>query len=110
MASLEDRVKTLEQLLFVLVTSMSDTREAISNGFKKIDENFINIDKKFNKADTQLLNIQSKIDTLSGETDKHLKKVHIKLVSIQEEISKINTVTGYEEAVNNMRAVKGGKA
>lgn len=110
MASLEDRVKTLEQLLFVLVTSMSDTRDAIGNGFKKIDENFINIDKKFAKVDTDLLNIQTKIDTLSGDTDIHLKKVHIKLVSIQDEISKINTVTGYEQAVNNMRAIKGDKS
>lgn len=96
MASLEDRVKTLEQLLFVLVTSMSDTRDAIGNGFKKTDENFTKIHEK--------------IDTLSGNTKKGFQDVSLDLASIQDEISKINTVTGYEQAVNNMRAIKGDKS
>lgn len=96
MGSLEDRVKTLEQLLLTVLSNMGETRSAISDGFKKTNDNFIKIHEK--------------IDTLSGNTKRGFQDVSLDLASIQEEITKINSVTGYEEAVNNMRAVKGGKS
>ena len=96
MASLEDRVNTLEQLLMTVLSNMGETRQAISDGFKKTEENFVKIHEK--------------IDTLSGNTKRGFKDVTLDLASIQDEISKINSVTGYEEAVNNMRAVQGGKS
>jgi len=95
MASLEERVKTLEQLLLTVLSNMGETRKAISDGFQKTNDNFTKIHEK--------------IDTLSGNTKRGFQDVSLNLESIQEEISKINSVTGYEEAVNNMRAVKGGR-
>jgi hypothetical protein len=95
MAELEERVKTLEQLLLTVLSNMGETRSAISEGFKKTNDNFIKIHEK--------------IDTLTGNTKRGFQDVSLDLASIQEEISKINSVTGYEEAVNNLRMVKGGK-
>jgi len=94
MASLEDRVVNLENLLQIVITNINATRQFIATGFNKIDDNFTSIHQK--------------IDQLSGDTDNNLEKVHLTLSSIQEEISKINTVTNYDELVANMKLVKGG--
>jgi hypothetical protein len=96
MTSLEERVKTLEQLLMVVISNMGETRKAISDGFTKTNGNFTKIHEK--------------IDTLTGNTNRGFQDVTLDLANIQDEISKINSVTGYEEAINNMHAVKGGKS
>lgn len=95
MASIEDRINALENLLGQLITDIRETRTTISAGFEKIDENFIKIHEK--------------IDTFSGKTAKNFQKVDLNLSSIQEEISKINSVTGYEDAINNLKIIQGGK-
>ncbi len=95
MASLEERVNTLEQLLITVLSNMGETRQAISDGFTKTNSNFTKIHEK--------------IDTLTGNTNRGFEDVTLDLANIAEEISKINSVTGYEQAVNNMRAVQGGK-
>lgn len=68
MSSIEDRVKTLEQLLMTVLSNMGDTRSAISDGFKKTNDNFIKIHEK--------------IDTLSGNTKRGFQDVSLDLASI----------------------------
>jgi len=96
MASLEERVQSLEGLLILILDNIGGTRDAISEGFKKTDDNFVKIHEK--------------IDALSGDTSENFKQVDLNLSSIQDEISKINQVTGYEQAMNNLRAIRGGGA
>ncbi|MDB5006532.1 MAG: hypothetical protein JWP45_925 [Mucilaginibacter sp.] len=108
-SKLEERVVALEKLLGVLIADIRGTRSSISAGFEKIDNNFINIDKKFKKVDDDLILLRHAVDALSGQTDDDFKKVHVKLVSIKDEISKISSVTRYEEEYNNLKAIQGGK-
>lgn len=95
MASLEERVQALENLIVVVLDNIGETRKAISEGFKKTDENFTKIHEK--------------IDALSGDTSANFENVDLHLLSIQEEISKINQVTGYEEAITNLRIIRGNR-
>jgi len=102
MASLDERVANLESLLHTIITSTNATRNSISVGFTKIDDNF-------QRLDAEISGLHNKIDQLSGNTDAHLDEVKMTLVSIKEEISKIDIVTNYDQLVSNMKLVNGGK-
>jgi hypothetical protein len=94
--TLEEIVKSLSQTVVYLLDELRNTRKTISNGFKKIDENFIEI--------------HTKIDALSADTGSNFVNVDLNLKSIKDEILKINKVTGYKEKIENFeKIVKGGK-
>ena len=93
---LEVRTNGLESLLTMVISNMGETRKAISEGFQKTDNNFSQI--------------HDKIDKLTGNTKKDFHCVNLNLESIKEEIAKINEATGYEQAINNLRSVQGGRS
>jgi peptidoglycan hydrolase CwlO-like protein len=109
MASLDERVDNLERLLNIVITNIGVTRELFTDGFKKIDENFTNINQKVSKIGTEINALHSKIDGLSGDTATNFDDVKLELASIQEGIAKIDTVTQYDHIVANMKIVTGGQ-
>lgn len=109
MKTIEERLKDLEQLLSDSIADNREIRSSISAGFEKIDKNFTVIDKHFAIINEKVAGLDKKIDTFSGQTDKNLDTVNFHLVSIKEEITKINKVTGYEEEHNNLLRMVNGK-
>lgn len=103
--TVEERLTDLETLLNEARTSNQQFADSVTNGLEKIDKNFDAIHNHFNQIYERLTNLDTKIDSLSGSTDQHLEKVNLNLVSIKDEISKIRTVTRYDEEHTNLKIV-----
>ncbi len=103
---MEKRVEDLEKNLSAVVSHIKDVHSAISGGLGKVDTNFEKITAHLNKIEAELLIVNSKIDSLSGNTEKGFGDVNVSLEDLKMEISKINDVTSYDHIYENLEIVK----
>jgi len=89
---MEERIASLEVSITNLTNELKALKDSIGSGFGKVEGNFEVISQK--------------IDDLGGSTDKNFKGVNSQLQTLQEEISKIGTVTQYGEQYNNLTAIR----
>lgn len=92
--------KDIIDLLGAMINDINSAKDAITEGFKKVDDNFKEVHKR--------------IDDLSGNTTSDFKDVKFELKTIQDEITKIGNATGYVDLYNslkdhNLKIIQGGK-
>ncbi len=103
MKDISTKITEMENLLSAIAENLKETKNSIKTGFEKIDQNFDII--------------HTRIDSLSGftnkgfeENSKNFKDVEFKLLNIKEEITNIGKVVGFEEQIANLRIVNGDKS
>jgi archaellum component FlaC len=117
---MEDRIKSIENLLGDMISYMKSVQEAISSGFTQVQENLDSLNDRVTKIEIAVNKLHgdtsSNFDTVDGKLSGFDGKLHGmganfqsidgKLDALREEIKKISDVTGYEELHNNLRRIK----
>lgn len=94
----EGRIDNLEDKINSLIKITQSNHELLSTIAKFADDNF-------EKLEGKLGDMQKTLNTLSKNTSSNFEGVIIQLNSIEGELKKINTATGYEEQYNNLKIV-----
>lgn len=101
----EKRIADLEKTVASILEYMKVVNKAVSEGFSKADGNFDKITSRFQTVEGELKIINAKIDKLAGNTDTGFSKVDVQLEDLKSEVSKIGSVTGYDDMINNLKIV-----
>ena len=103
---MSESLESLQSAISLLSKELKESLEPISNGFKKVDSNFDSIKKEIALLNAKLEILTKKVDQLKGTTNEGLESVGLKLENLTDEISKINTVTQYDDLFKNMKGLE----
>jgi len=107
---MEERITKLEEKLDNLINLVGNIKESL--------DEVINVsNKNFQKIDDRFVELESKIDAISKNTNTSFEGIDLKLGEINkelsgkidgvhEELTKINLTTRYEEEFKNLKIVK----
>lgn len=103
---MEDRLKALESNLSTVSQELVSLKELIAGGFKKVDTNFLVVEKQLSSLEKKINEINFKVENLDTNTSTGLNDVGNKIESLSDEISKISEVTRYDEMYKNSLFLK----
>lgn len=103
---MEERIQELETAIRAIQSDLKTIGDVISTGFKKVDINFESVGKEIRHLHGQIDVIHKKVDLLRGDTTEGFEDVGAKLDNLTEEITKIGTVTHYDEYFKNMKSIR----
>lgn len=110
MKELKERLTKLEKTVSLLVELAQSSHITVKAVAVKVDENFSKVEERFDKVDANTLKIddrlskvEASLNILAADTSSNFIGVDVKLDSIAEELSKINTTTRYEEEFQNLK-------
>ena len=98
MDRMEQRMDRMESLLLANIEETKTLREVLSTALVKINDNFKNMNDRLDRLD-------KKVDALSGDTNIGFESVGKKIENLTGEISKIGTVTNYNEYYQNLKSL-----
>jgi hypothetical protein len=104
---MEQRIIALESSVGAITTEIKSLGDLLVTGFRKVDNNFEKIGNEIKVLHGQIEVLNKKVDLLQGDTKESLQNVDMRLENLSDEISKIGTVTKYEEYFNNLKVIRG---
>ena len=103
---MEERLSQLENTISVLHSEVTDMRELLGSGFKKVETNFESLKNQVNNLNVSVKVLNVRVEALKGTTNEGFEDVGVKIETLTEEISKIGTVTKYDEYFKNLKDIK----
>lgn len=103
---MEQRLDHLEKAVSVVHGEITDLKELLASGFKKVESNFDSVKTQVDSLNGSLRILNAKVDSLKGSTDEGFGSVGLKLENLTEEISKISEVTRYSQEYDNLKFFK----
>lgn len=100
-----DKIENLEKNISSITKDLLELKELISIGFKKVDNNFFSIKKEIDILHSKIDTLNKKVDVLEGSTTDGFGEVGLKLENLTEEITKISSVTNYNEQYKNLQGL-----
>jgi len=79
----------------------------MGSGFKKIDDNFAVVIGKIDTLENRVDEVGLILNKMRGNSTASLETVENTLTGLTEEISKMNSVTNYEDHFANLKIVSG---
>ena len=102
---METRIASLENIVSRIESDLTEIRDVITSGFKKMDFNFDLIGKEFKLVHSRIDQLNFKVDELKGDTHEGFIDVGVKLENLTGEICKIGKVTDYSDYFNNLNSI-----
>ena len=102
---MEKRIEALEGAVSRIESDLTEIRDVISSGFKKMDFNFESIVKEFKLIHCRIDQLNLKVNELKGDTHEGFIDVGCKLENLTGEIGKIGKVTNYSALFNNLKSI-----
>lgn len=103
---MEERINQLETTLSVLHSEVSQLKELLGSGFKKVESNFELLKNQVNNLNVSVKVLNVRVEALKGTTNEGFEDVGGKIETLTEEISKIGTVTKYDEYFRNLKDIQ----
>lgn len=102
---MEEKITSLEQNVITVSKELVALKELIATVLTKVDTNFGVVEKKLSTLEKKINELNFKIDNLDVNTVSGFNEVGNKIESLTEEITKIGTVTGYDEMYKNQKGL-----
>lgn len=98
----QQRIERLEDTMPQRVEVLQSLMKRMDTGFEKTDTNFKILNEKVNE-------IQNALEDHKGTTKSGFKAVTVHLDSIQESLENIQKASGFDEQMDNLKLIQGGK-